>query len=75
MGIGVSFLKNLVLVTIYLLNVYGYILYVRVSNVSVGFVLFFPLSQVCPGSPPGVWVCSTDMMMSISTMPSEITHI
>lgn len=43
MGIGVSFLKNLVLVTIYLLNVYGYILYVRVSNVSVGFVLvFFP---------------------------------
>ncbi|KAK7891654.1 hypothetical protein WMY93_023617 [Mugilogobius chulae] len=21
--------------------------------------------QICPGSPPGVWVCSTDMMLSI----------
>ncbi|CAL8260183.1 unnamed protein product [Merluccius merluccius] len=22
-------------------------------------------SQICPGSPPGVWVCSTDMLLSI----------
>ncbi|XP_072291330.1 L-fucose kinase [Eucyclogobius newberryi] len=22
-------------------------------------------NQICPGSPPGVWVCSTDMMLSI----------
>ena len=21
--------------------------------------------QICPGSPPGVWVCSTDMLLSL----------
>ncbi|TSK13521.1 L-fucose kinase [Bagarius yarrelli] len=26
-------------------------------------------TKVCAGSPPGVWVCSTDMILSISTMP------
>ncbi|XP_078527713.1 L-fucose kinase isoform X2 [Lissotriton helveticus] len=25
--------------------------------------------KVCPGSPPGVWVCSTDMMLSIPSGP------
>ncbi|XP_007567558.1 L-fucose kinase isoform X1 [Poecilia formosa] len=24
-------------------------------------------SQICPGSPPGVWVCSTDMILSVPT--------
>ncbi|KAM9495286.1 L-fucose kinase isoform 2-T2 [Clarias gariepinus] len=27
-------------------------------------------AKVCAGSPPGVWVCSTDMILNISTMPS-----
>lgn len=22
-------------------------------------------AQVCPGSPPGVWVCSTDMILTV----------
>ncbi|KAL2093982.1 hypothetical protein ACEWY4_011294 [Coilia grayii] len=25
--------------------------------------------QVCPGSPPGVWVCSTDMLLSLPSRP------
>ncbi|PWA33068.1 hypothetical protein CCH79_00013117 [Gambusia affinis] len=24
-------------------------------------------TQICPGSPPGVWVCSTDMILSVPT--------
>ncbi|KAK3558219.1 hypothetical protein QTP86_013985 [Hemibagrus guttatus] len=28
--------------------------------------------KVCVGSPPGVWVCSTDMILSISTMPAVL---
>lgn len=23
------------------------------------------LFQICPGSPPGVWVCSTDMILTV----------
>ncbi|KAK2834608.1 hypothetical protein Q7C36_015309 [Tachysurus vachellii] len=29
-------------------------------------------AKVCAGSPPGVWVCSTDMILSISTMPDML---
>ncbi|KAB5565944.1 hypothetical protein PHYPO_G00247350 [Pangasianodon hypophthalmus] len=29
-------------------------------------------TKVCAGSPPGVWVCSTDMILSISTMPTVL---
>ncbi|XP_068115798.1 L-fucose kinase isoform X2 [Hyperolius riggenbachi] len=25
--------------------------------------------QLCPGSPPGVWICSTDMMLSLPSSP------
>ncbi|XP_053497718.1 L-fucose kinase isoform X1 [Ictalurus furcatus] len=27
-------------------------------------------TKVCAGSPPGVWVCSTDMILSISSIPT-----
>ncbi|NP_001108290.1 fucose kinase L homeolog [Xenopus laevis] len=26
--------------------------------------------QLCPGSPPGVWICSTDMVLTVPTKPS-----
>ncbi|XP_048886958.1 L-fucose kinase isoform X1 [Brienomyrus brachyistius] len=26
--------------------------------------------QICPGSPPGVWVCSTDAMLTLPTAPA-----
>ncbi|KAF7701866.1 hypothetical protein HF521_001149 [Silurus meridionalis] len=29
-------------------------------------------TKVCAGSPPGVWVCSTDMILSITTMPKML---
>lgn len=29
------------------------------------------LPQLGPGSPPGVWVCSTDMLLSVPPNPGE----
>uniref|UniRef100_A0A2K6DXN7 Fucose kinase n=1 Tax=Macaca nemestrina TaxID=9545 RepID=A0A2K6DXN7_MACNE len=31
----------------------------------------FPPPQLGPGSPPGVWVCSTDMLLSVPVNPGE----
>lgn len=29
--------------------------------------------QLCPGSPPGVWICSTDMTLTLQTKPREFS--
>lgn len=31
----------------------------------------FSLLQLGPGSPPGVWVCSTDMLLTVPPDPGE----
>ncbi|XP_019896042.1 L-fucose kinase isoform X2 [Esox lucius] len=31
-------------------------------------------NQVCPGSPPGVWLCSTDMILTIPTTFGDVSY-
>lgn len=39
---------------------------------SVRSLGMWPFSrQLCVGSPPGVWVCSTDMLLTVPSAPGE----
>lgn len=38
---------------------------------SMSFLDFPGSPQLGPGSPPGVWVCSTDMLLSVPPNPGE----